>query len=878
MADTDDTSVMFEIGVMEHPATRARIEALQKQVLDTQAKMVQGVERVGAAAQSVSSAVAPIEAMVRGFSQSSVDGLDDMRGAITRLVAAAEKKIQIDVNVQGRSELEALLAQIKGAKNTGDSSGSVGGSSPAKLPKPDTTSVSEAFEELPASLRNVFKTLGNDAREAADEIGDAFEKRLSGIANTAGLNNGFSDQMRSQVEKFAAASRELDDALDAKGESVEMLNANMVKATRSVIGAAKGFAELGLVSKENSEEMLKGLVVIQGAFDIFDGAADLLESFSGGWKAVKQSTDAAAAATKLQQTLMGPQFALMRAYQAQLVQEAASANVAALANTRLGQSRGMGGAGGVASSAGGAVVQGVAGAAGKVGAGAVGSAASGGAAFMSTSVGGVTTGLLTSVAALGAALASVALVSVETAEVLSGNANNQKGITDKIASAEISLLASVLEMTGTFELVNSSSSVMSTGMNDFTRKVGGGLPVIGNLISSLGFLGDASALAGSNVSTAKAEKSLAANKLQSDFAEQKSNIVRGGANELAIVDFRARAARSRSDAEVVGTNDSKVATEMKIQAEALARITENQRALEKSRSGEGTAADGDIAAKNIAFFENELQASQGRQTRLGVGKVDASLDAELQIQKEATAEMQKQQAIADQLRADGVKNSDELEKAESQAAKFRQDALQSLQKQKELVKERSEIEAQGQQRIGDLLKSQIELKSQQLQKSKDEQTGAARNFAKLNTFEKEQSLKALEQARAKGASSLNDRQKDLLRSVGTQEAVRFANEGDDAEATKFGFNDKNFGKGFAQEQTALTDAKRKLEAQLSTTYDVTVVNESNSEQIVSDVAAAVNKILETERSTIQSQIESKVGASTSELVIRFSDMLRQAKK
>ena len=58
----------------------------------------------------------------------------------------------------------------------------------------------------------------------------------------------------------------------------------------------------------------------------------------------------------------------------------------------------------------------------------------------------------------------------------------------------------------------------------------------------------------------------------------------------------------------------------------------------------------------------------------------------------------------------------------------------------------------------------------------------------------------------------------------------------------------------------------------------TVVKESNSEQIASEVATAVNKILETERSTIEAQITSKVGQATSALTIKFSDLLRQKGK
>lgn len=79
-----------------------------------------------------------------------------------------------------------------------------------------------------------------------------------------------------------------------------------------------------------------------------------------------------------------------------------------------------------------------------------------------------------------------------------------------------------------------------------------------------------------------------------------------------------------------------------------------------------------------------------------------------------------------------------------------------------------------------------------------------------------------ELSREKGGAALDDPNKDLLRSVGMAEANRFANQGDEAEAKKYGFSAKNFGAGFAQEQAAAMKEKKMIEAKLSSTYDVTV--------------------------------------------------------
>ncbi len=188
-----------------------------------------------------------------------------------------------------------------------------------------------------------FNALGDEARDAVDNIASAFDRVGQAEAESIDKSKEFTAQLKAEwkkrVDAYNAAAAELDQAIEKQGEATEQLNAAMVKGTRSVIGAAKGFAELGLVNEETSEQMLKGLIVIQGAFDIFDGGADLLEAFTAGWKAVRKSTEAATAVQKVQLALSTPQMAATKAYAASLAQETAAANAAALANDRLGASR-----------------------------------------------------------------------------------------------------------------------------------------------------------------------------------------------------------------------------------------------------------------------------------------------------------------------------------------------------------------------------------------------------------------------------------------------------------------------------------------------------------------------------------------------------------
>ena len=82
---SEDTSVMFEIGVMEHPASKSRIEALTKLMVDSQTKMTAGMDRVGLMAQSVGSAIAPLVAQMEGFKKSALAGYSEMQQAANGL-------------------------------------------------------------------------------------------------------------------------------------------------------------------------------------------------------------------------------------------------------------------------------------------------------------------------------------------------------------------------------------------------------------------------------------------------------------------------------------------------------------------------------------------------------------------------------------------------------------------------------------------------------------------------------------------------------------------------------------------------------------------------------------------------------------------------
>ena len=279
-----------------------------------------------------------------------------------------------------------------------------------------------------------------------------------------------------------------------------------------------------------------------------------------------------------------------------------------------------------------------------------------------------------------------------------------------------------------------------------------------------------------------------------------------------------------------------------------------------------------------SFFQDQFMQSQQRQNSAISKPVSNRLNAETEIEAKATAELVTQRTILNRLQADGAQSSKAYVAASNQA-KFLQDQIaQSQALQKGLIKDKTDAEIQGQQKIQELMKSQLDTTKQRLQSSRDEQASSIINFAKLGQIEKQQAIDALNQARKKGGASLDDTQKDLLRSVGTKESIRLANEGDAAESKKFGYNEKSFGKGFDKEQAGLTKAKLQLEANLSTTYDVSVNLKSNAEQVVTAVTDRVAKRLDEEHAMVMAQVEKRLQANTQSITISTNDKLQALRK
>ncbi len=417
-----DRDVFFRIGVMENPQNAAKMDAFNKAILRAVDLQTKGFNSIGEAASSVTGTIDAVVAKLMQIPGEAEKANSSLLSGLREYRAETQKEIVQRIRIEkvgdtpGVSAVAEQPAAASVARNVQSALDSV---SVADLMSGQVTAIESSLDRL---------TQAEDS--AVDATGEM----------TAKLKKEYSDRVASQKAAHDKLNSDLDNAVEKQGEAQERMNQSVLKGARAVLDSAKGLAQLGLVSEENADKLVQGLTKIEGAFNIAKGGVEFLEAFSAGWKSVAKANEAANKVTEIQQALAGPQFAQLRTYQTMLAQEAAAANAAAFANSRLSASRGVSGA------ATGAGMNSVSGAGFNAAAGAGASAAGGG--FMSGTIGGVAVGTAGTIAAGAAALGAVSLVLVELGEIATGSSSKVGSLTDKIASWEVRMVDSIQRFIG----------------------------------------------------------------------------------------------------------------------------------------------------------------------------------------------------------------------------------------------------------------------------------------------------------------------------------------------------------------------------------------------------------------------------------------------
>jgi hypothetical protein len=930
--DNANEEVMFQIGVMEHPQTASRLKALADSVERYQQSMSASVEMIGKSAGAVKDSLSSLTEQIKVYRSETLAAASEIRSAMSQIEAVAAKRAS---NTVGPS-----VASVGSGPTRTSSRGALG---PGAISAPDVgsmfsevsqgavdaeTKVQSLRERIEAPLRfgdgldeemtQVLEDLVDIAHQEALKIQSAIDHATSGgvdsvqedsqrlrqeYANTMLASSEAYSEMARDVTAYAAkhgsvsekiianvasAEKALHTHRDAQRDAAEAIDKATVKGLRSVVLGAKGIAELGLMSEQSAQKFMQSMAVIQGAFDIFEGGAELLEAFSDGWKAVRKASDAAASAQKLQSAMQSAQFAQFRAYHALLAQETLAANSAAAANARLAASRSAplsslaqavvpGAARGAALSAGSAAAGSAASSAiaGGAAAGGAGAAASG---FVATGVAGV----VTTLAAVAAAAGALALVLYEIGEIATGYADKQKSVTNTIASTEVSIAAGALRLTGAFEKSDSVALRWAQSFSSAVDVAASSVPVFGQLISKVNLLGDVAALAASQAGVERAEKRLARDRIVNQANFDRKDAISSATREKQMADFQLFASESRDAFSDSGQSARVLAAQatQEEQARLVASLSlaRSNRTLDEYRMGGNVDPNQLADAKQSARDSSqELIFSARRQQSIAGAKGDGRLSAEKEIELRATAELVKQQTLLSQMKQGLVGTEQELLAAE-QAKKYWTDQVtESLGRQRQIQNESATERLAAEKGIQDVLRNQIDSQTASIQALRDQYRSAASNFSKLGDIEKDFAKQAIEQARAKGASSLTDQQRDLLRQVGTSEANRFAEQADQAEAKRFGF-DQTFGSSIEAERKGLETTRATLEAELKTSYEVAVTMQFDTAGIVGQVTEQVGVLMAQNNESLKEQIDRKLQDRLGEIQQKASLDLRAKKQ
>lgn len=260
-----------------------------------------------------------VEDIAAGYALVRESAISEAGKAAAGQVAAAKKAakdIQAVMAEAGRAiaspgtklQGATVVSPGKGATATGTATvGGGGKSAAAKQAEKDAADAEKAFDREAAAAAKAYSRIMRERdRNAADaqkkaekaraDAEKAYDAEAAAAVRAYGRIIREREKLQSTIQTQTAAQRQFQD--QAVKSAAEGLN--------SVVKIGRGFAEVGLLSEETTEAMLKGLIRIQAGFDIITGGVDayvkLTEYVRHTTKALEAQAAAQAALNALQVT------------------------------------------------------------------------------------------------------------------------------------------------------------------------------------------------------------------------------------------------------------------------------------------------------------------------------------------------------------------------------------------------------------------------------------------------------------------------------------------------------------------------------------------------------------------------------------------------
>lgn len=316
----------------------------------------------------------------------------------------------------------------------------------------------------------------------------------------------------------------------------------------------------------------------------------------------------------------------------------------------------------------------------------------------------------------------------------------------------------------------------------------------------------------------------------------------------------------------------------------------------------GSAAGVALSNRDVERFESNQRARIARQTRLellaeaeapgmflGRRNQERLIDARLALggpaaqRRQLILAAQRQAAISARETAGAIaaagEGTPEAERrallAEQARIAERQAKLaeQRLQVEKEILNEQRQV---IRERITAATR-ELDLTRQRIKAEQDRLTSAAERFANLDPLQRSRAIAAMRQAQQRGAASLTREQRQLLASIGTRRAGRFARQSAIAEARRAGFFDV-FGAEEQQNIRAGQQRERRLQVDVAFQRRLEVKIDMEEDRLAKATADFVTERLKTNLAALEAKLRAEMERRVAEInQLRQDEILQRSR-
>lgn len=283
------------------------------------------------------------------------------------------------------------------------------------------------------------------------------------------------------------------------------------------------------------------------------------------------------------------------------------------------------------------------------------------------------------------------------------------------------------------------------------------------------------------------------------------------------------------------------------------------------------------AARQIEFGQAANDEKYLRFASQTGGGTDSPLQAEISIYAAALGDYQQSQKTLAELAAAGAEGTKEYADQVARAAEYSAKIERTQESVVQLEKAAAKEKIDGAQKSIDLANKELDSRMKMLETLQEQRMTAAERFAALDDLQKSEAISALRQAQTQGATSLSDAQRSLLRSVGGDEANRFAREADIAEARAAGF-DTSFGVGFDQQTARLEKEKAQFQAVIQEQNQIVINVEDRTRQVVENVVKEYAKVIQDSNREIERRVKENAQKQVQQINQNFTDQQRALKQ